>query len=110
MLPFSESFVAPPVARPSWQALYEMLFAALPLEEQRRSRACQVSVSSSAPDYVEAFEQFFREYEPRISGYLWRMTDEQTAYDLSQETFLRAWQHFADVCTYPAPASWLFRV
>ncbi len=105
------AFISMPLAaRPSWQALYSSLFAAIPLEEQRHSRACMGSVGSSGPEQVEAFERFFRQYEPRISSYLWHMTDEQTAYDLSQETFLRAWQHFAEIRTYPAPVSWLFRV
>jgi RNA polymerase sigma-70 factor (ECF subfamily) len=36
--------------------------------------------------------------------------DEQSAYDLTQETFLRAWQHFADVRHYDHPKAWLFRV
>jgi RNA polymerase sigma-70 factor, ECF subfamily len=107
---FSGSFVAPPVVRPSWQAISRMLFAAVPLEDRRHSRVCSESTSSSSPEHIEAFEHFFRQYESRISGYLWHMTDEQTAYDLSQETFLRAWQHFAEIRTYPVPASWLFRV
>src|SRR5579884_2405717 len=60
---------------------------------------------------VEEFESFFRRYEPVISGYLRRMTsDEQAAYDLSQETFFRAWQHFTQIKAYPNPRSWLFRV
>lgn len=60
---------------------------------------------------VSAFEAFFWQYERQIIGYLCRMTDdEQTAFDLSQETFLRAWQHF-DVLLAPDQArAWLFRV
>ena len=57
------------------------------------------------------FEAFFREHERRIFGYLIRLTgDEQTAHDLTQETFLRAWLHFARIAHYDAPAAWLFRV
>lgn len=57
------------------------------------------------------FEAFFREHERRIFGYLVRLTgDEQTAHDLTQETFLRAWLHFARIARYEAPAAWLFRV
>ncbi len=60
---------------------------------------------------IVAFENFFRQYESRIALYLWRMTgQEQVAYDLSQEAFLSAWEHFAEVSVHPAPASWLFRV
>jgi RNA polymerase sigma-70 factor, ECF subfamily len=70
--------------------------------------------SSSAPQgqsASHAFEVFFWQFERQIIGYLCRMTDdEQTAFDLSQETFLRAWQHF-DALLSPAQArSWLFRV
>ncbi|HKD76707.1 MAG TPA: RNA polymerase sigma factor, partial [Ktedonobacterales bacterium] len=60
---------------------------------------------------IEEFESFFRRYEPLISGYLRRMIgDEQAAYDISQESFFRAWQHFAEIKEYPNPRSWLFRV
>jgi RNA polymerase sigma-70 factor (ECF subfamily) len=76
------------------------------------SGGAQSATSASvSPAQAEAFETFFRQYESRIAGYLWRMLgDEQAANDLSQETFLRAWEHFAEISTYPAPASWLFRV
>jgi RNA polymerase sigma-70 factor (ECF subfamily) len=57
------------------------------------------------------FEAFFRHHQHVIFGYLWRLTgEEQVAYDLSQETFIRAWQHFADLRHYDHPAGWLFRV
>jgi RNA polymerase sigma-70 factor (ECF subfamily) len=62
-------------------------------------------------DIIGEFERFFRRYESSISGYLRRLIgDEQTAYDLSQETFFRAWQHFSAIKDYPNPRSWLFRV
>ena len=58
-----------------------------------------------------AFETFFRRYEPRITGYLWRMlANADEASDLCQETFFRAWQQFGTISAYPQPASWLFRV
>ncbi|HEX8732520.1 MAG TPA: RNA polymerase sigma factor [Ktedonobacterales bacterium] len=58
-----------------------------------------------------AFEAFFRAHERDIFTYLWRMTsDEQAAYDLAQETFLRAWQRFAVIREYERPGGWLFRV
>jgi RNA polymerase sigma-70 factor, ECF subfamily len=57
------------------------------------------------------FEDFFRRHEPRITGYLWRMVgDEGTASDLCQETFIRAWGHFAEVGAAAQPLAWLFRV
>ena len=36
--------------------------------------------------------------------------DEETAFDLTQEVFLRAWQQFETIRTYDQPVSWLFRV
>src|SRR5579883_2153372 len=43
---------------------------------------------------VAAFEELVHRYERLVLNYLWRMTgEEQSAYDLTQETFLRAWQH-----------------
>jgi RNA polymerase sigma-70 factor (ECF subfamily) len=60
---------------------------------------------------IEAFEAFFWRHEHDILGYLWRLTgDEQTAYDLSQEVFIRAWQHFEALQRYEQPRAWLFRV
>ena len=62
-------------------------------------------------DDVGAFEPFFRAHERDIFTYLWRMTsDEQAAYDITQETFLRAWRHFARIRGYERPGGWLFRV
>ena len=64
------------------------------------------------PDIPDgAFEAFFWRYESKLFGYLWRMVgDEQSALDLTQETFLRAWQHFQELVPERKPASWLFRV
>ena len=78
-------------------------------------RAQRDGVSSSyqatTPAITDDFEAFFRRYEPRITGYLWRMVaDESAACDLCQETFIRAWQHFAEVQAAQQPQAWLFRV
>jgi RNA polymerase sigma-70 factor (ECF subfamily) len=60
---------------------------------------------------LRAYEAFFERHHGDIFSYLWRLTgDEQTASDLTQETFLRAWQHFSKVNTYDRPGAWLFRV
>jgi RNA polymerase sigma-70 factor (ECF subfamily) len=56
-------------------------------------------------------EAFIRQHERAILNYLWRMTgDEQAAYDLTQEVFVRAWQRFDAVRAYEQPRGWLFRV
>lgn len=65
----------------------------------------------SADEPSKVFEPFFRRHEREIFGYLWRLTsDEQAAHDLSQETFVRAWQRFAKISAYEQPRAWLFRV
>jgi RNA polymerase sigma-70 factor (ECF subfamily) len=57
------------------------------------------------------FERFFNAHEAQITGYLYRVTgDAQSASDLSQETFLRAWQHFDRIRSYERPGAWLTRV
>lgn len=59
----------------------------------------------------DAFEAYFWRYERRITTYLWRMTgNDQSAMDLSQETFLRAWKHFAELNTAAETGPWLFKV
>ena len=59
----------------------------------------------------ERFETFFHQHEQAVFGYLWRLTgEEQVAYDLSQETFFRAWQHFDRISAYERPGAWLLRV
>ena len=59
----------------------------------------------------DAFEAFFQRFEQPIFGYLWRMTrSEQAAFDLTQETFVRAWQHFDAIGEHRETGGWLFRV
>jgi RNA polymerase sigma-70 factor (ECF subfamily) len=73
--------------------------------------------ANSRPSFARAssqeseFEHFFRHYEPRVTGYLWRMTGNlDETQDLCQETFLRAWQQFHRVAAYEHQVSWLLRV
>jgi RNA polymerase sigma-70 factor, ECF subfamily len=57
------------------------------------------------------FEHFIRLHERQILNYLWRIvSNEASAYDLTQEVFLRAWQHFKVIRQYDQPRAWLFRV
>ena len=63
--------------------------------------------TSAAP----SFEAFYQQHERAIFGYLWRVCgDEQTANDLTQEVFLRAWRAFEKLRGYERPEAWLFRV
>jgi DNA-directed RNA polymerase specialized sigma24 family protein len=75
----------------------------------QRTSARFVSDARGAKEHQ--FEDFFTRHQQDIFGYLWRITgEEQAAYDLCQETFLRAWQQFDTVSTYERPGAWLFRV
>lgn len=57
------------------------------------------------------YDDFVREHQRFILNYLWRMLgDEQSAYDLSQEVFVRAWKHYDKLTGYDNPRAWLFRV
>lgn len=80
-----------------------------PAPQQREEAATPLGAGRVAPD--ARFELFVRDHERAILNYLWRVTgDEQTAYDLAQETFLRAWTRFERVSRYQNPRGWLFRV
>jgi RNA polymerase sigma-70 factor, ECF subfamily len=73
--------------------------------------ATQTAQPAHPQGQLDEFELFFRAHERDIFTYLWRMTgDEQSAYDIAQETFLRAWQHFARIRDFERPGGWLFRV
>lgn len=63
------------------------------------------------PGATDEFEAFYREHAQAIFSYLWRVTgNEQTASDLTQEVFLRAWSQFAKVRGYDKPDAWLFHI
>lgn len=91
----------------------EAVLNAPPRETPSPTAACDSQCGAHAADgrLPYTFEAFFGQYEQQVFGYLVRMTgDEQTARDLSQEAFLRAWQHFDKLLTYDHPSAWLFRV
>jgi len=62
-------------------------------------------------EQIQQFEVFYWQHEHQIILYLRRMlADDQAAYDLSQETFLRAWQNFSSIHTHTTARAWLYRV
>ena len=88
-----------------WQASWP--WRALMLAQRRQDTPIPVPKAGA----YETFEDLIAGREPDVFGYLWRLTgDEQTAYDLCQETFLRAWQQFSKIRHYEQPGAWLFRV
>ena len=81
------------------------------------ARQFPVSAPRDTPAKVVAqsreqqFEALFQRFERQITAYLYRMTgDSHTADDLSQETFIRAWQHFAQLRDPTAVRAWLYRI
>lgn len=103
--------LTPPQRWARWRGIRDTL-----RDASRSALATPEGGKSALPDsgasaVSAAYEGFIREHERQILNYLWRMTgDEQSAYDLTQEVFLRAWQHFAEIRVYEQPRAWLFRV
>ncbi|MGH2484486.1 MAG: RNA polymerase sigma factor [Ktedonobacterales bacterium] len=103
--------LAPTVRTRRWRILSRLLATTRdPLSTTRPTTPNQSGARTETPR-LRDFERFFLDHEARVSGYLWRMTgDQQTACDLSQETFLRAWQRFDTISAYERPDAWLIRV
>jgi RNA polymerase sigma-70 factor, ECF subfamily len=107
-----------PVERPGWLVASARWLTRQTGLQRRRStslssdeRAQPVETAQGSASEAGEFESFVRRFERQILNYLWRMTgEEQSAYDLTQEVFLRAWRHFSSISQYEQPLSWLFRV
>lgn len=96
---------------PAHDALWQRLALAIGNDDVLGTTTTPTSRHARTQGDISDFEPFFRAHERDIFTYLWRMTsDEQAAYDLTQETFLRAWRHFARIRDYERPGGWLFRV
>ncbi|HET9110217.1 MAG TPA: RNA polymerase sigma factor [Ktedonobacterales bacterium] len=79
-------------------------------DEAARTPSAEVAGDGAAQD-AETFESFYHSQERGIFTYLWRVCgDEQTANDLTQEVFFRAWRQFDKLRGYERPEAWLFRV
>lgn len=91
----------------SSRATGEQPISALPAHAPHAPHAALATQPALGSEY----EGFIRQHERQILNYLWRMVgDEQTAYDLTQEVFLRAWQRYETIRAYESPQAWLFRV
>jgi RNA polymerase sigma-70 factor, ECF subfamily len=79
---------------------------------QPTSRSASEKSKKNTTTYLTAqFELFFKRFERQIVRHLCRMVrDEQAAYDLSQETFVKAWQHFDRLHDDVIARAWLYRV
>ncbi len=105
-------------AAPASQAPRWSLWRLFALRSERvtgggeRERPPHTSDDGATPgDAAQRFEVFYHQHERDIFSYLWRVCgDEQTANDLTQEVFLRAWRQFEKLRGYERPEAWLFRV
>lgn len=78
-------------------------------EAQRTAHDADAPLAPSGA--APSFEAFYQRHERAIFGYLWRVCgDEQTANDLTQEVFFRAWRTYDKLRGYERPEAWLFRV
>lgn len=69
------------------------------------------AAQAGAQTHEVTFDALFTRLERSIYGYLWRMLgDQQTAADLTQETFLRVWRHIDRLSAYERPETWVWRV
>ena len=59
---------------------------------------------------AEAFERLYRENSPRIYSLARRMAGEDSAEDLTQEVFLRAWQKLSTFRRESSFSTWLHRL
>jgi RNA polymerase sigma-70 factor, ECF subfamily len=111
MLSAAPARATPLRARPALTAWWRRLLCALAARDGARAGRDPAGAPARLGAENAEFEAFFRRHERDVFGYLWRLTgEEQAAYDLSQETFIRAWQHFDSIQHYEHPAGWLFRV
>jgi RNA polymerase sigma-70 factor (ECF subfamily) len=99
-------------AIPRWRR-WALLPARLRLHTAHEPEAAKQQANAGAGSGVNSadYDYSIHAHERPILNYLWRMTgDEQAAYDITQEVFLRAWQHFEAIRGYEQPRGWLFRV
>jgi len=100
--------------RGEWSGLLATLLAADgggSAPEKSQAPQAPDNAPPTGPAEPAEFEAFFRAHERTVFACLWRLTgDTQSAHDLTQETFLRAWRHFERVRGYEQPRAWLLRV
>jgi RNA polymerase sigma-70 factor, ECF subfamily len=110
----------------AWPGWRSRLLATIPRDDPAESQpraARPLSSNDQASDQLEPplsgereaepldFDAFFQRYQRPLHTYLRRLLPtEESAIDLTQEVFFRAWSHFEQVRAYERPEAWLFRV
>jgi RNA polymerase sigma-70 factor, ECF subfamily len=76
-----------------------------------RGDQAEAYVSRSADEEAASFDTFFRSSSRQLVAMAYLLTgDLQTAQDLTQEAFLRAWSRWARISKYDDPQAWIRRV
>jgi RNA polymerase sigma-70 factor, ECF subfamily len=90
---------------------WQLVMASMRIPPEQPAARSDAGVQAHDAVLHQEFEAFFWRYEGIISRYLWQMVgDQAAATDLCQETFFRAWRHFARIKDHPQVRSWLYRV
>ena len=58
----------------------------------------------------EEFKKFYEEHAPKVRGMLFRLVGEQLLSDLTQEAFLKAWEHRDKFRGDAEASTWLYRI
>ena len=88
----------------------------LPIEESQPYGASKPDLDIALVELAQAgdahaFEQLFARYHQQISLYLIRMVgNEATGYELTQDTFLKAWQSLPELQQTTRFVGWLYRI
>jgi RNA polymerase sigma-70 factor (ECF subfamily) len=101
----------PPRTLAGWLRLFSLRHEPRDTRPTPGAAITESRAPASQSDGGDDFERFFTAHEALVTGYLYRVIgDAQSAADLSQETFLRAWSHFDRIRGYERPGAWLVRV
>jgi RNA polymerase sigma-70 factor, ECF subfamily len=112
---FGQSWSRRDVASPGWIGWTRVLAPWLAaLETNSDQGVSQVGRSETRVRAVEEqveFERLFTQYGAALLDYLYGMTrNHESATDLMQETFLRAWASATPLNTIQQPGAWLYRI
>ena len=58
----------------------------------------------------EEFKKFYEEHAPKVRGMLFRLVGEPPLSDLTQEAFLKAWEHRDKFRGESEASTWLYRI
>ena len=91
------------------QCLRFAVWFAVPQEEPRPPLSAAKATDDDAA--MQAFYELFARYQKPIADFVYRMTrDRDWAADLTQDTFLKAYNHRSELATIANVRAWLYRI